>query len=103
MRPILASVIRRKIRRDLKGQGLGRHSEAEIVTIATRGIDSIASFMADRPYLMGDAPCGADAAVFSTISGLLCDLFDTPLLGATSRHANLVSYRDRLMQQYFPE
>ena len=103
MRPIITSMVRRQIKRDLKGQGLGRHCEAEIVTIATRGIDSIAAFMGDRPYLMGDTPCGADAALFSTISGLLCDLFDTPLLAATSRHANLVSYRDRLMQQYFLE
>ncbi len=102
MRPIIISVVRRKIKRDLKGHGFGRHSEAEVVSLATRGIDSIAAFMGEKPYLMGNRPCGADAILFATIAGLLCDIFDTPLISATSRHANLVAYRNRLMDQYFP-
>lgn len=102
LRPLVISMVRRQARRDLKGQGLGRHSEAEIATLATRAIDHIAAFLGDKPYLMGDRPCGADATVFSTVSGLLCNVFKTPLLGATAKHENLVAYRDRLMGEYFP-
>ncbi len=103
MRPLIVPMVRRQVRRDLKGQGMGRHSESEIVHLATRGIDGISAFLGDKPFLMGDKPCGADATVFSTVSQLLCDVFDTPLLGATQKHDNLVAYRDRLMKQYFPD
>ncbi len=103
MRPFIISTVKRQVRRDLKGQGMGRHSEAEIVELASRGIDSISVFLAEKPYLMGEKPCGADAAVFSTIAGLLCDVFDTPLVEATAKHENLVAYRDRLMSEYFPD
>lgn len=103
MRPLVISLVRRQVRRDLKGQGFGRHSEDEVVALATRGIDHLAAFLGDKPYLMGDRPSGADAIVFSSVSGLLCDLFDTPLRGATAKHENLVAYRDRLMSQYFPD
>ncbi|MDA7947200.1 MAG: glutathione S-transferase family protein [Hyphomicrobiaceae bacterium] len=103
VRPLLVPIVRRQVRRDLKGQGTGRHSEAEIAELATRGIVGLATFLGDKPYLMGDKPCGADASVFSTVSSLLCEVFDTPLLDATKKHENLVAYRDRLMAQYFPD
>jgi len=103
MRPFVVSFVRRQVRRNLKGQGFGRHSEAETGVLATRGIDHLAAFLGDKPYLMGDRPCGADAIVLATVASLLCDLFESPLLGATAKHKNLVAYRDRLMVQYFPD
>ena len=103
MRPFVVPMVRRQVRRDLKGHGMGRHSESEIVQLATPGIDGISAFLGDKPFLMGDKPCGADATVFSTVAQLLCDVFDTPLLGATQKHDNLIAYRDRLMKQYFPD
>jgi glutathione S-transferase len=103
MRPMVIFMVRRQIRRNLKGQGFGRHSEAELTLLATRAIDHIAAFLGNKPYLMGDKPCGADAIVFAAVSGLLCDIFNCPSRDATLKHKNLVAYRDRLMARYFPE
>ena len=103
LRPPVIAMVRRQVRRDLKGQGFGRHGEDEIVALASRGIDALAVFLGDKPYLMGARPSGADAIVFASIAGLLCELFDTPLRAATAKHENLVAYRDRLMSQYFPD
>ena len=102
MRPFVISMVRRQIRRNLKGQGFGRHSEAENALLATRSIDHIAAFLGDKPYLMGEKPCGADAIVFAAVSGLLCEIFECSTRDAAARHQNLVGYRDRLMKQYFP-
>ncbi len=103
MRPFVVSMVRRQVRRDLKGQGYGRHSQAEADVLASRAIGHIAAYIGDKPYLMGDKPCGADAIVFATLASLLCDIFESPLLGATAKHKNLVAYCDRLMAQYFPD
>ncbi|MEZ5910343.1 MAG: glutathione S-transferase family protein [Hyphomicrobiaceae bacterium] len=103
LRPLVIKLARRDIKRNLWGHGIGRHSYAEIQRLAVRDIDSLADFLADKPFLMGDAPCGADASVHGAVSQLLSEQFQTPLLAATRRHANLVAYRDRGLRLWYPE
>jgi glutathione S-transferase len=74
-----------------------------LAALAKRAISSVTAILADRPYLMGDRPCGADATVFAFITGLLCPLFTTPLFDLAVSRQNLVDYRDRMMGQYFPD
>lgn len=101
-RPLVAAIVRRGIRRSLHGHGLGRHDKAEIERLASRDLDALADFLADKPWLMGEAPCGADAAVWAMVTGALCPLFETPIRAAAERHANLVAYRDRGLARWFP-
>lgn len=103
LRPLVVSMVRRTVRRDLRGQGMGRHSGGEIVQLATRAIDHIAAFIGDKDYLMGKNPCGADASVFATLAEMTSEQFDTPLIAAVSKHKNLIAYRDRMMKRYFPD
>ena len=76
---------------------MGRHTIAEMEQLAARDIDAIADFLADKPYLMGEAPSGADATVFPFVAHALCPLFETAILTCAERRANLVAYRDRMM------
>lgn len=103
VRPMLIAFIRRQVRRTLKGQGFGRHSRAEIEQLAARDLDALAAFLGDKTWLMGDAPCGADATVFAFVAGCLCQRFEGPIYASAARHANLVAYRDRGMAKWFPE
>lgn len=102
-RPAVIAMIRRQVKRNLWGQGFGRHSRAEIEELAKRDLDAIAAFLGDKPWLMGEAPCGADAAIFAFVTGALCRHFDSPIRTSAERHANLVAYRDRGMKRWFPE
>jgi glutathione S-transferase len=103
LRPFVIAMARRRGRRNLWGHGMGRHSGAEMETLALRDIDALAAYLGDKPYMMGNDPGSADATVFPFVAHALCPLFTTAILAGTRRHANLVSYRDRLMQQYFPD
>ncbi|MFS8066504.1 MAG: glutathione S-transferase family protein [Byssovorax sp.] len=103
IRPIIRAVVRRQVRKNLHAQGTGRHTKPQIEEVAIRGIDSIAAFLGDKPYLLGDAPCGADASVFAFVTGLLCTHFTTPIREAGARHENLVAYRDRGLKQWYPD
>jgi glutathione S-transferase len=103
LRPLIIAKVRRDVKRNLWGHGLGRHSQAEITELGQRAVAAIADFLGDKPYLMGQSPCGADATIFAWTAGLLCERFDTPIRAAGERRQNLVAYRDRLMQQYFPD
>ena len=103
IRPVVKMMVRRKVRQNLHGHGLGRHSKEEIAELARRDLDSLAAILGTKPYLMGSTPCGADATVFAFVTGALCTCFETPIRAAAEAHANLVAYRDRFMQQFFPE
>lgn len=103
LRPLVQAMIRRKVGKVLKSQGMGRHSSQEILAIATKGIESVAAILGDKPYLMGARPCGADATVFAFAVGLLCPYFDTPTRSVAEAQPNMVAYVNRMMGQYFPD
>lgn len=103
VRPLVRGMIRRGIRKSLHGQGTGRHTPAEIERLAIRGIDAIAAKLGNKPWLMGDAPCAADASVHATLTGILCPVFSTPIRAAAERHGSLVAYRDRGLARWYPE
>jgi len=103
LRPLVIALVRRTVRRDIWGQGMGRHSEDEIAQLATRDLAALADFLSDKPYLMGSAPCGADATVFAFLLACSAACFKTPIRIAAELQPSLVAYRDRLMGHYFPE
>ena len=83
--------------------GLGRHAPDEDVDLAARSLRALSVQLGDRPYLMGDRPCGTDATAFAVIAGILTPFFDSELRRRTETFGNLVAYADRMMAQYFPE
>ncbi len=103
VRPLMVALIRRQLKRTLYGQGMGRHTRAEIVTLGTRSIAAIAEFLGPKPFFMGSEPAGADATMFAFVAGALCPHFDTPLCTAAQRHENLRRYVGRMTARYYPE
>ncbi len=102
LRPLICAMVRRKVRRNLHGHGIGRHNDAEKTLLAGRCIDALSQALGDNRYLMGDQLCGADATMFSFIAGVLPELFESPVQKKVAQTANLVAYRDRMMAEFFP-
>ena len=101
IRPLITRMVRGKIRRNLFGQGFGRHSDDERAVLARRGMAALADALGDRPFLLGERPCGADATLAAFILGALCPLFDGETRNAAQSHANLVAYGERMLARYF--
>ncbi len=101
IRPIVRSLVRRKVAKDLVAQGFGRHTPAEMARLAIRDIDALATLLGEKDFLTGDKPCAADATVFALVAHFLAPIFDTPIRAAAEGRANLVAYRDRIMSRYF--
>jgi glutathione S-transferase len=103
LRPIVKAVMRRMNAKRLHGHGLGRHARPAIVELAIRDLDALAALLGDKPYVMGDNPCSADAAMFGMITSVLTPPLESPIIAAATKHANLVAYRDRITRRHFPE
>ena len=102
VRPAIVAMVRRDVRRNLYGQGFGRHTRADIEKLMVHGIHALADFLGDKPFLMGDQPCGADATAFAWVGSFLCPVFDGVILETARTRPNLVAYRDRGLARWFP-
>lgn len=100
-RPLAKFYMRRRVRKNLWSQGIGRHSASEIAALGVRDIEALSALIGDKPYLFGDEPCGADATVFAFLAAVMSPLLETAYRDAALEKPNLVAYRDRMMAQYF--
>jgi glutathione S-transferase len=83
--------------------GLGRHAPEEGIDLALRSLFALSVQLGDKPYLMGDTPCGTDATAFAALSGILTPFFVSTLRDETEKFRNLTAYVDRMMLQYYPD
>lgn len=103
IRPFVVKAVRRRVRRNLHGHGVGRHSEAENNRMAARAVDALSQMLGDNAYFMGPRPCGVDATVFAFTAGTLCATFDSPLRTKMASTSNVVAYAQRMMAEFFPK
>lgn len=101
LRPLVIAMVKRQVRRNLHGHGIGRHGDAERLVLAQRALDSLAGLLGGKPYLTGPDPCGGDATLGAFMIAGLCEIFDSPIRGALAEHANLVAYAQRMRERYF--
>ena len=87
----------------LQGQGLGRHTTDEVVWLADRSLGALSALLGKRAWLMGDAPCGADATMTGILGMILTQALDTALRRRAIGYANLAAYVDRAIPHFFPE
>ena len=102
-RGFVGRMIARSIRRDARGQGMGRHSRDEALEIARDAIDALAAQLGDRPFMMGDEPTGLDATAYPSLAGCMTPAFETRLRELIGAHPTLVAYCERMAARFpFP-
>jgi len=101
VRPLVKALVRRSTARRLHGHGIGRYPRPQLAELAIRDVEALAVALGDKSFLMGDAPCGADATMFGMVTAILTPPLDSALRRAMQDHANLVAYRDRITTRYF--
>jgi glutathione S-transferase len=83
--------------------GLGRHAPDEDVDLALRSLLALSVQLGDRPFLMGEAPCGMDATAFGALAGILTPFFSSELRRRAEQFDNLSAYVERMMGRYYSE
>ncbi len=103
MTAVFSKIVHSKTKRDLAGHGIGRHDGAEIYRRAGQDLAAISQSLGDNAYLLGDSPSRFDATGLAFMAGLLRVPLRSTIGDEARRHPNLLSYCDRLMQQYFAD
>lgn len=101
MRQIISSMLRAKVRRNLDGQGLGRHSQEEINQLAEESLRMLAQNLGEKAFIMGNEPSSFDATFYSYIAGAALVPFDTELQHLARAHDNLLAYCERMKARFY--
>jgi len=103
IRPLVVAMVRRRVRKSLHSQGMGRHSSKEIFELGSRSLRAIADYLGSKPFFMGTEPTGADATIFAFVLSAMCPVFESPLQQAAASHDNLRRYVGRMAARFYPE
>ena len=100
---VVAAITRRKFKAQIIGHGIGRLTHEELFELGKEDIDSLANFLGDKPYFMGDKPTSLDASAY----GILVNALGCPIKSPLKDHAltkqNLMDYCRRMQAEFFPE
>ena len=62
LRWILPGFVQNQVRRDMRGHGIGRHTDAKINALALQGLRAVSEYLGGKACFMGAAPTTFDAA-----------------------------------------
>jgi glutathione S-transferase len=101
LRVIAPPLLRRKVRRSLHIQGLGRHDPKTIYAKGEEDLAATAGYLGDKPFLMGETPRTVDASAFAMVTSIIDANLDTPLKVAAARYPTLAAYTARVRERYY--
>jgi len=101
LRLFVPGLIRKSVKKNLHGQGMGRHSQAEILAISDKSFAALSTLLADNAYFFGEQPSSFDATVYA----ILCQFISVDCTNQFNDRArsyqNLVQFCQRIEQSYY--
>ncbi len=101
LRQLLPVFVRRGLRRQLQGQGTGRHSRDEIYAIGCRDVSAVAELLGGQSYFLGEQPTSIDATAYAFLANLLWVPIDLPIRAHAQKQPQLEAYCQRMKARYF--
>ena len=103
LRPLVARLLRRQMRKLLYLQGTLRHSDDEIMEAARRDWEAVLPLMSDGPFFFGAEPTNVDAILFGTLAPSLLTPVPSPVQDFLKGQPKLVAYAKHMRAHFFPE
>jgi glutathione S-transferase len=98
---LVLRMVRRRVRANLHGHGMGRHTGEEIYRMGMADWSAISDLLGDRPFFFGDRATSIDAVLFGFVTATTVFPYDSPLRKHVTTLGNLTAHRDRVRQRWF--
>ncbi len=103
IRNVVPIIARRRILNQMRGQGMGRHTEAEIYRLGRRDLDSLSDYLGEKPWFMGEWPATLDASAFGMLANILWCPIESPLKEHLKALTNLTAFCARVRECYYAQ
>lgn len=98
---VIPPIARKGVISALEKQGLGKHSDEEIKTIAQRTFMSLSEILGEKAYFFGEAPCSFDATAFGFLSQFIHVSLNNQINDLARDYSNLVDYCNNIRTKYY--
>lgn len=101
LRPIVVS----RVKSQVSAQGMGRHSQSEVMEMGLKDLRAISNFLGTKSFLMGDQPIEVDCAMFGMLAQILWNSPGCPYepLFTAGELINLKGYCERMKRMFWPD
>jgi glutathione S-transferase len=99
-RHVVAAFVRRRVRKSLDAQGLGRHRQDEIYAMGRADLEAIARLLAERPFFVADRPTTIDTVAYGFLANLLLVPIESDLKRSARGFANLVAWTEAMERRF---
>jgi glutathione S-transferase len=103
MRPLVASLVRKRMRKILWAQGILRHSDENIIDAGLHDWGAVLAVRSDAPFFFGDEPTGIDAVVFAGLATTVLTPIESPIKEYLRAQPGVIAYAERMRAHFFPE
>ena len=101
VRDVVATYVRRQILKEMRGHGMGRHTEEEIYSLGLQDLDALSDYLSARPWFVGGRATTVDASVFGLLANILWAPIESPLKEHLIALENLTAFCERAREQYY--
>jgi glutathione S-transferase len=101
LRLFVPSLIRKRVKKNLHAQGMGRHSKNEILAISDKSFSALSTLLGDKSYFFGDKPSSFDATAYSILCQFITANCDNEFNAKANNYQNLVEYCQRIEHTYY--
>lgn len=102
-RLFVPNLVRKATKKTLYGQGFGRHTRAEMLQLAYKTLDAIATILGQNKYFLGSEITSIDATAFGFLANIVWLPYEDPLKIHLHKHSNILMYCDRMWNNFYPE
>jgi glutathione S-transferase len=99
---LASSLIRKKVVKNLYGQGISRHSHQEVLSIADQTLNALSNVLGDKDYFFGDKISSFDATAYSVLCQFLVVDYDSDFNQLAKKYDNLDAFCQRIKTLYYP-
>ncbi len=100
---VVSRLVRGRIKKQIHGHGMGRHSNEEIYQLGKTSLQALSDYLADKSHFMGDKPTTIDASAFGILANIIWCPIESPIKEHALKLRNLVAFCERMKQRYYSE
>ena len=107
MPPVIGGFILNRVKtmakRQLLGQGIGRHTEENIFKMGISDLEALNTKMGSRAWYFNDQPSVLDAIIYGFLAACLSNPWPSPVKDFILNQRNMMQYLEQIHSQYFSE
>jgi len=103
LKMLIPGIAQKRVRKSLYQHGLGRHSELEILDIASKDITALSDYLGTKDYFLINKTTSLDVSAYAFLAEMIVPELKCELNEIARSFDNLVSFVKRMKSQYYPQ